>query len=56
LSGDRVQRVETIPGSGGDARATWLVVGAAGSTLRLTIRPQTQAAITQDVRLTEGGR
>ncbi|MBK6939747.1 MAG: hypothetical protein IPH13_05970 [Planctomycetes bacterium] len=56
LSGSRVQRVDTIAGSGGEARATWLVVGASGSTLKLTIRPQTQAAITHDVRLTEAGR
>ncbi|MGP1309367.1 MAG: hypothetical protein ACTS27_04125, partial [Phycisphaerales bacterium] len=58
LAGDRVQRENTIPG-GGHARFEWLVAGAEGSNMTITVRsPQTgEKSITAALRATkEAGR
>jgi hypothetical protein len=55
LGGQRVQRLWSVPGSGGRARLRWLVQGAVGDTIGLSATSEKYGDMQIDVMLQAGG-
>ncbi len=56
LGGTRLQRSQKIDGGGGRARAEWVVAGAEGSSVEITVRSASLGERKMNVTLSETGR